>query len=98
MAIEGIASSAVSSLPLQSPKGGTEQVTESADTFASMFDKMSEVQNNAENSAYKMVTTGEGNTSDVLIQMKKAESQMKTAAVIRDNLVESYKQLLNTQV
>ncbi|WP_099222104.1 flagellar hook-basal body complex protein FliE [Listeria costaricensis] len=72
--------------------------TGGADQFAALFDQMSGAENSAQNAVYKLLTTGEGNASDVLIQMKSVESQMKTAAVVRDNVIENYKQLLNTQI
>ncbi|WP_289628189.1 flagellar hook-basal body complex protein FliE [Listeria ilorinensis] len=69
-----------------------------AKQFTTLFDQMSGAENSAQNAVYKLLTTGEGNASDVLIQMKSVESQMKTAAVVRDNVIENYKQLLNTQI
>lgn len=66
--------------------------------FIDLLEDMNQTQNNAQTAVYDLLTKGVGETHDVLIQQKKAESQMKTAAVVRDNLVENYKQLLNMQI
>ncbi|AWC32327.1 flagellar hook-basal body complex protein FliE [Bacillus cytotoxicus] len=66
--------------------------------FIELLEDMNQTQNNAQTAVYDLLTKGVGETHDVLIQQKKAESQMKTAAVIRDNLIENYKQLLNMQI
>jgi len=63
-----------------------------------MLNSMNTTQNNAQNSVYNLLTTGEGDASQVLLQLEQAKSQMKTASVIRDDLVQSYKQLMNTQM
>ena len=41
---------------------------------------MNQTQNNAQTAVYDLLTKGVGETHDVLIQQKKAESQMKTVA------------------
>ncbi|MEI4830586.1 flagellar hook-basal body complex protein FliE [Bacillus sp. FJAT-53711] len=66
--------------------------------FIDLLEEMNQTQNNAQTGVYDLLTKGIGNTNDVLIQQKKAESQMKTAAVVRDNLIENYKQLMNMQI
>lgn len=66
--------------------------------FIDLLEDMNQTQNNAQTAVYDLLTKGVGETHDVLIQQKKAESQMKTAAVVRDNLIESYKQLINMQI
>ncbi|PHA01931.1 flagellar hook-basal body complex protein FliE [Bacillus pseudomycoides] len=66
--------------------------------FIDLLEGMNQTQNNAQTAVYDLLTNGVGNTNDVLIQQKKAESQMKTAAVVRDNLIENYKQLMNMQI
>ena len=66
--------------------------------FSQMLNSMNTTQNNAQNSVYNLLTTGEGDASQVLLQLEQAKSQMKTASVIRDDLVQSYKQLMNTQM
>ena len=58
---------------------------------------MNQTQNNAQTAVYDLLTKGVGETHDVLIQQK-AESQMKTAALVRDNLIENYKSLINMQI
>ena len=57
---------------------------------------MNQTQNNAQTAVYDLLTKGVGETHDVLIQQK-AESQMKTA-LVRDNLIENYKSLINMQI
>ncbi|MBC1429268.1 flagellar hook-basal body complex protein FliE [Listeria seeligeri] len=98
MAIESINTASVMPKVTLSETAKTDNAAGAGNTFTQMLDSMSDVQSNAQNSFSNLLTTGEGNASDVLIQMKKAESEMKTAAVIRDNVIESYKQLLNMQV
>ncbi|MFD3446006.1 flagellar hook-basal body complex protein FliE [Microbacteriaceae bacterium 4G12] len=66
--------------------------------FINLLDNMTQTQNNAQSAIYNLLTKGEGEPQEVLIQQMKAESQMKTAAVIRDNVIENYKQLLNMQI
>ncbi len=79
-----------------SNEGQTEETSSS--TFAQMLDFLNETQNSAQDSVYNLITTGEGDLSEVLIELQQAESKMKTAAVIRDNVIESYKQLMNMQL
>lgn len=98
MAIESISTANVLPKITLGETAKPESVTGAGNTFTQMLDSMSDTQSNAQTSVSNLLTTGEGNASDVLIQMKKAESEMKTAAVIRDNVIESYKQLLNMQV
>ncbi|AWC28298.1 MULTISPECIES: flagellar hook-basal body complex protein FliE [Bacillus cereus group] len=66
--------------------------------FIDLLEDMNQTQNNAQTAVYDLLTKGVGQTHDVLIQQKKAEAQMKTAAVVRDHLIENYKQLLNMQI
>lgn len=66
--------------------------------FIDLLEEMNQTQNNAQTAVYDLLTKGVGDTHEVLIQQKKAESQMKTAAVVRDNLIENYKQLMNMQI
>ncbi|CAM2362633.1 flagellar hook-basal body complex protein FliE [Listeria seeligeri] len=98
MAMESINTASVMPKVTLAETAKTDNAAGAGNTFTQMLDSMSDVQSNAQNSVSNLLTTGEGNASDVLIQMKKAESEMKTAAVIRDNVIESYKQLLNMQV
>ncbi|MGJ6213677.1 flagellar hook-basal body complex protein FliE [Listeria monocytogenes] len=98
MAIESINAASVLPKVTLGETAKTDNATGAGNTFTQMLDSMSDTQSNAQTSVSNLLTTGEGNVSDVLIQMKKAESEMKTAAVIRDNVIESYKQLLNMQV
>lgn len=70
----------------------------SGSSFASMLDALNETQNSAQNSVYNLITTGEGDLAQVLIELQQAESKMRTVSVIRDNVIENYKQLINTQV
>ncbi|EAF1783835.1 flagellar hook-basal body complex protein FliE [Listeria monocytogenes] len=98
MAIESINAASVLPKVTLGETAKTDNATGAGNTFTQMLDSMSGTQSNAQTSVSNLLTTGEGNASDVLIQMKKAESEMKTAAVIRDNVIESYKQLLNMQV
>ncbi|MCD1761704.1 flagellar hook-basal body complex protein FliE [Listeria monocytogenes] len=98
MAIESINAASVLPKVTLGETAKTDNATGAGNTFTQMLDSMSDTQSNAQTSVSNLLTTGEGNASDVFIQMKKAESEMKTAAVIRDNVIESYKQLLNMQV
>ncbi|EAC4171887.1 flagellar hook-basal body complex protein FliE [Listeria monocytogenes] len=98
MAIESINAASVLPKVTLGETAKTDNATGAGNTFTQMLDSMSDTQSNAQTSVSNLLTMGEGNASDVLIQMKKAESEMKTAAVIRDNVIESYKQLLNMQV
>ncbi|EAE1964427.1 flagellar hook-basal body complex protein FliE [Listeria monocytogenes] len=98
MAIESINAASVLPKVTLGETAKTDNATGAGNTFTQMLDSMSDTQSNAQTSVSNLLTTGEGNASDVLIKMKKAESEMKTAAVIRDNVIESYKQLLNMQV
>ncbi|EDN9972458.1 flagellar hook-basal body complex protein FliE [Listeria monocytogenes] len=98
MAIESINAASVLPKVTLGETAKTDNATGAGNTFTQMLDSMSDTQSNAQTSVSNLLTAGEGNASDVLIQMKKAESEMKTAAVIRDNVIESYKQLLNMQV
>ncbi|MFL0490007.1 MULTISPECIES: flagellar hook-basal body complex protein FliE [Bacillus] len=66
--------------------------------FIDLLEDMNQTQNNAQTAVYDLLTKGVGETHDVLIQQKKAESQMKTAALVRDNLIENYKSLINMQI
>lgn len=66
--------------------------------FIDLLEDMNQTQNNAQTAVYDLLTKGIGETHDVLIQQKKAESQMKTAALVRDNLIENYKSLINMQI
>ncbi|MDC2865754.1 MULTISPECIES: flagellar hook-basal body complex protein FliE [unclassified Bacillus (in: firmicutes)] len=66
--------------------------------FINLLEEMNQTQNNAQTAVYDLLTKGVGDTHEVLIQQKKAESQMKTAAVVRDNLIENYKQLMSMQI
>lgn len=65
--------------------------------FIDLLEDMNQTQNNAQTAVYDLLTKV-GETHDVLIQQKKAESQMKTAALVRDNLIENYKSLINIQI
>lgn len=98
MAIESINAASVLPKVTLGETAKTDNAAGAGNTFTQMLDSMSDTQSNAQTSVSNLLTTGEGNARDVLIQMKKAESEMKTAAVIRDNVIESYKQLLNMQV
>lgn len=66
--------------------------------FIELLEDMNQTQNNAQNAVYNLLTHGVGETHEVLMQQKKAESQMKTAALVRDNLIENYKQLMSMQI
>lgn len=66
--------------------------------FIALLNEMTQTQNDSQQAAYNLLTKGEGEANQVFIQQIKAESQMKTAAVIRDNVIENYKQLMNMQM
>ncbi|UOY93386.1 flagellar hook-basal body complex protein FliE [Ectobacillus sp. JY-23] len=66
--------------------------------FLSLLNEMTQTQNANQVATYNLITKGEGEASQVLISQMKAESQMKTAALVRDNIIENYKQLMNTQL
>ncbi|MFX3622728.1 MAG: flagellar hook-basal body complex protein FliE [Ectobacillus sp.] len=66
--------------------------------FINLLNEMTSTQNGAQEAVYNLLTKGQGQAHEILIQQMKAESQMKTASVIRDNLIENYKQLMNTQI
>ncbi|PFJ17240.1 flagellar hook-basal body complex protein FliE [Bacillus cereus] len=83
--------------PIDAPKSSQTSTIEGK-SFIDLLEDMNQTQNNAQTAVYDLLTKGVGETHDVLIQQKKAESQMKTAAVIRDNLIENYKQLINMQI
>lgn len=82
--------------PITTPKTSSSAVEGSK--FIDLLEDMNQTQNDAQNAVYNLLTKGEGETHEVLIQQKKAESQMKTAAVVRDNLIENYKQLMSMQI
>lgn len=79
------------------PKTSQTSVVE-GEKFIDLLEDMNQTQNNAQTAVYDLLTKGVGETHDVLIQQKKAESQMKTAALVRDNLIENYKSLINMQI
>ncbi|MCP8968843.1 flagellar hook-basal body complex protein FliE [Ectobacillus ponti] len=96
MRIDQIKSNPIYNAPLTpAPQAG--QKTEGK-AFIDLLEGMDTTQNGAQKAVYDLLVNGKGDAHEVLIQQKKAESQMKTAAVIRDNLIEGYKQLLNTQL
>ena len=66
--------------------------------FIDLLEDMNQTQNNAQTAVYDLLTKGVGETYDVKKKKKKAESQMKTAALVRDNLIENYKSLINMQI
>lgn len=82
---------------LQTESVKTAKATEGK-AFIDLLNGMDEKQNAAQAAVYNLLTKGEGEVDDVLIQQQKAESQMKTAAVVRDNIIENYKQLMNMQI
>ncbi|ENQ3080319.1 TPA: flagellar hook-basal body complex protein FliE [Bacillus pseudomycoides] len=82
--------------PLTAPK--TSSVPVEGKTFIDLLEGMNQTQNHAQTAVYDLLTKGVGETHEVMIQQKKAEAQMKTAAVIRDNLIENYKQLMSMQI
>lgn len=83
--------------PLQAPKTSSNSAVEGK-KFIDLLEDMNQTQNNAQTAVYDLLTKGVGETHEVMIQQKKAESQMKTAAVVRDNLIENYKQLMSMQI
>ncbi|KFN02024.1 flagellar hook-basal body complex protein FliE [Bacillus clarus] len=83
--------------PIGVPKASQTSMVEGK-KFIDLLEDMNKTQNNAQIAVYDLLTKGVGETHDVLIQQKKAESQMKTAALVRDNLIENYKQILNMQI
>ncbi|MFS8351170.1 flagellar hook-basal body complex protein FliE [Bacillus nitratireducens] len=83
--------------PIGAPKTSQTSVVEGR-KFIDLLEDMNKQQNNAQTAVYDLLTKGIGETHDVLIQQKKAESQMKTAALVRDNLIENYKSLINMQI
>lgn len=82
-------------------KVGEEKSTGSSN-FSNMLQdtlqSMETTQVKSQNSIQRLLTTGEGNAHEVLIGMNKAESQIKTAAVVRDKLIENYQQIMNMQI
>ena len=78
--------------PIGAPKTSETSVVEGK-KFIDLLEDMNQTQNNAQTAVYDLLTKGVGETHDVLI--RKAESQMKTAALVRDNLIENYKSLIN---
>lgn len=82
--------------PITTPKTSSQSVE--GKKFIELLEDMNQTQNNAQNAVYDLLTKGVGETHEVLMQQKKAESQMKTAALVRDNLIENYKQLMSMQI
>ncbi|MED1509798.1 flagellar hook-basal body complex protein FliE [Bacillus proteolyticus] len=83
--------------PIRAPKTSQTSVVEGG-KFIDLLEDMNKTQKNVQTAVYDLLTKGVGETHDVLIQQKKAESQMKTAALVRDNLIENYKSLINMQI
>ncbi|WP_439875611.1 flagellar hook-basal body complex protein FliE [Bacillus mycoides] len=83
--------------PFGAPKTAQTSVVEGK-KFIDLLEDMNKTQNNTQTAVYDLLTKGVGETHDVLIQQKKAESQMKTATLVRDNLIENYKSLINMQI
>lgn len=70
-------------------------------SFENMLNTVSSIEENQINtraSIYKTLTTGEGDTHDLIIASNKAASQIKTASVFRDKFLESYNTIMNTQI
>lgn len=74
---------------------------EKKSTFEGMLStiqKIDDTQKASQSSVTKLLTTGEGSTHEVLMAMEKAKSQVKTAAMVREKLVDGYQQIMNMQI
>lgn len=67
MAIESINAASVLPKVTLGETAKTDNATGAGNTFTQMLDSMSDTQSNAQTSVSNLLTTGEGNASDVLI-------------------------------
>lgn len=80
---------------------GNQISTDEKSKFEGMLNTIDSIEKNqidTRASITKMLTTGEGDTHELLIASNKAVSQIKTASVFRDKFIESYNTIMNTQI
>lgn len=68
------------------------------DKFLEMVDSTEKNQKTVQTKVYELLTEGKGNSHDVIVSLQRADSQIKTMSVVRDKVVEGYKEIMRMQL
>lgn len=83
------------------PISKSPQSSEKKQAFENVLDTIGAIEKNqieTKNSVTNLLKYGQGSTHDVLMAMQKAEGTIKTAAMVRDKLVQAYQEIMRTQL
>ena len=66
--------------------------------FEESIESLEGSQVESQNTITELLRTGEGDSTQAIIEMNKATSEIKMAAVVRDKLIENYQTIMNIQI
>lgn len=69
--------------------------------FGNMLETIGNIEkrySETQNMSYDNLINGQGSTHDMLINLQKATSEIKTLGVVRDKFVEGYQQIMSMQL
>lgn len=103
MKIDSIASQLLnnSALPKAAPVNMVGLGETKKEEFKSLLDTVGGIEKyqlEAKSTIYNSLVSGEGSTHNVVMAMQKAESQIKTASMVRDKLVQAYQEIMRVQL